>query len=290
MNQSADTPQDVELRRGALRLALRPDLGGCVAGFWHDGRPVLRSVEPRDLAGPRPSGCFPLVPYSNRIAHGRFEWHGRRHETRVNVEGSRHSIHGVGWMRPWRVVSRTEREACLSLAHEGDEHWPFAFDAAQRFFIDEDALNCELSITSRAEGVAPAGLGWHPYFPKRARSRLHLEAQARWDNDADNLPARRVVQHAIDADVAHLAHDNCFEGWTGVARIRDETLAVTLTSSLPHVVVFTPQDRDFFCVEPVSHVSNALNAPQPLALGVRPLARGECWVASMRIAVADVHR
>ena len=32
-----------ELRAGALRLALRPDLGGCVAGLWHHGVPVLRT-------------------------------------------------------------------------------------------------------------------------------------------------------------------------------------------------------------------------------------------------------
>ena len=40
------TPAPIELTRGALRLALRPDLGGCIAGLWHDGLPVLRSTEP----------------------------------------------------------------------------------------------------------------------------------------------------------------------------------------------------------------------------------------------------
>ena len=35
-----------ELHAGALRLALRPDLGGTVAGFWHRETPILRSTEP----------------------------------------------------------------------------------------------------------------------------------------------------------------------------------------------------------------------------------------------------
>jgi aldose 1-epimerase len=43
------TPLAVELSAGALRLALRPDLGGVIAGLWHGGLPVLRSTEPLAL-------------------------------------------------------------------------------------------------------------------------------------------------------------------------------------------------------------------------------------------------
>ena len=60
MNQN----NPLELRAGPLRLALRPDLGGSIAGLWHGDTPVLRSVEPAALAAPRKSACFPLVPYS----------------------------------------------------------------------------------------------------------------------------------------------------------------------------------------------------------------------------------
>ena len=70
------------------------------------------------------------------------------------------------------------------------------------------------------------GLGWHPYFPKRPRSRLHIELTDRWESDASGLPTRRVPQPGIDADVSHLAFDHCFEGWRGPARIRDEKLRV----------------------------------------------------------------
>ena len=39
-----------ELRAGALRLAVRADLGGSVAGLWHGDTPILRSSEPAQLA------------------------------------------------------------------------------------------------------------------------------------------------------------------------------------------------------------------------------------------------
>ena len=49
----------VELRAGELRLALRPDLGGAIAGLWLSGpqgeQAVLRSTEAADLASSRTS-------------------------------------------------------------------------------------------------------------------------------------------------------------------------------------------------------------------------------------------
>ena len=66
----------VELRAGDLRLALRPDLGGSIAGLWLGDLPVLRSGEPAALASSRLSGCYPLAPYSNRLGYRRFRWLG----------------------------------------------------------------------------------------------------------------------------------------------------------------------------------------------------------------------
>ena len=67
-----------ELHAGALRLAVRADLGGAVAGLWHGETPILRSSEPARLASARESAMFPLVPYSNRLGYRRFRWRGTR--------------------------------------------------------------------------------------------------------------------------------------------------------------------------------------------------------------------
>ena len=99
-----------ELHAGALRLALRPDLGGCIAGFWHRDMPILLSAEPGSLSASRPSGGFPLVPYSNRLGYRRFRWKGHDHTTRANFGDHPHSIHGVGWQRPWEIVSSSVLE------------------------------------------------------------------------------------------------------------------------------------------------------------------------------------
>ena len=143
-------------------------------------------------------------------------------------------------------------------------------------------------FTNTADVAQPAGLGWHPYFPKRSRSRLHIDLANRWDSDATQLPVRKVAQPGIDADVAHLMFDNCFDGWTGPARIRDEKFSLQLTSDMTHLVVFTPQDRDYFCVEPVSHVSNAIHMADPAAHGLVTVPPGERIDATMTLTVAPL--
>ena len=275
-----------ELHAGALRLALRPDLGGCIAGLWHRETPILRSTEPAVLTTARSAACYPLVPYSNRLAYRKFRWKGLDHTTQPNFDDSPHSVHGMGWQRPWRIVSSSVLEVVVELVHPGDADWPFAFEATQYFALTPDSLTVKMMLANTAAVTQPVGLGWHPYFTKRARSRLHIELESRWDADAAELPVRKVAQPGIDSDVSHLDYDNCFDGWNGPARIRDEKFSLQLSASLDHLVVFTPQDRDYFCVEPVSHVSNAIHMADPAAHGLRSLAPGESFEATMKLDIS----
>jgi aldose 1-epimerase len=281
---AASTP--FELHAGALRLALRPDLGGAVAGLWHGTTPILRSSEPAVLSAARESAMYPLVPYSNRLGYRRFRWRGHDYTTRANVADSPHSLHGIGWQRPWRIVSSSALEVVLELAHGGDGDWPFPFTARQYFSLSADSFGVRLQLTNDGDGEQPVGLGLHPYFVRRARSRLHIELSHRWDSDPTLLPTRKVAQPGIDSDLSHLDFDNCFEGWRGPARIRDERFSLQLTSSLPYLVVYTPPERDYFCVEPVSHVSNAINMAHPAGHGLVALAPGATLEGWLKLDIA----
>lgn len=276
----------LELRAGELRLAVRADLGGSIAGFWHRGTPILRSTEPDLLAGSRQSACYPLVPYSNRLAYRRFRWKGRDYTTVANFDDNPHSVHGVGWLRGWERLSHGDGEIVLRYRHTPDEHWPFAFDSQQSFALTPHSLVVQLSITNTAEIEQPVGLGWHPYFPKRERSELDIKLSDRWDSDASQLPVRKVAQAGMAGQVSELRFDHCFDGWTGPACIRDEIFSLKLTSNLTHLVVYTPADKPYFCVEPVSHVSDAIHMADSVAHGLITLQPGETLKASMALEVA----
>ena len=278
------------LHSPTLRCALRPDLGGSMAGLWLGDEPVLRSTEPDALKAARQSGCFPLVPFSNRIAQARLQWQGTSHPLVRNNGDEPHAIHGVGWQRVWQVLEQTETSAFLSYEHRADAAWPFAFDASQMIRLEGSRLSLTLSITNQSHVPAPAGLGWHPYFVKRPHSQIAFHASGRWEMGADKLPTHRTDIAGLHAMCDALALDHCFDGWDGVVTLRDPLMDVRLQSTLSRLVVFTNATRDTVAIEPVSHVNNAVNLlregmSDAQALGLAVLAPGESMSASMEIEV-----
>ena len=292
MTQTSQTPEAeqgrFDLHAGALRLALRADLGGSIAGLWHGDVPVLRSVEPGSLTQVANAAGFPLAPYANRLGHRHFRFKGHDHTTGPVFEGEPHSIHGVGWQHAWTIESHTAQDAVLRLVHVPDADWPFAFEVLQHFNLTPNALGVQLVFTNTDAQVQPVGLGWWLNFPKRARSRLHIELGYRWESDVTHLPIRKVAQPGVDGDVSHLDFDHAFEGWTGPARIRDERLSLQMRSSTPHLVLRSHPDDDVFSIAPSSHVPNAIHMADPAAHGLRSLAPGETLEMSMSLDVGVV--
>ncbi len=244
---------------------LCPATGGCLASWHVAGQPVLRTADSTsdilDMAS------FPLVPYSNRIGGGSFEWQGIPITLAKNFAPEPHAIHGLGWMRTWAVERQLPDSVTLVLRHKGDEHWPWPFDAWQRISVGEQHLLLELRATNRAATAVPLAFGHHPYFDQ-AGAELCFDAEKIWMAGHDNLPTfSQQVSGAFDfrtaARVAGRSIDHCYSGLSGSAQIiwLDRPLALEIMSPLPAAVVYVPLGGDAFCFEPVPHVNNALNMP-----------------------------
>lgn len=281
-----------QLQAGALVCEIEPRLGGCIAGLWLGGVPVLRSTPAAQLTSARQAGSYPLVPFSNRIAQATLLWQGTQHPLVRNNGADPHAIHGVGWQRPWEVLESDSDFALLAYRHRPDSGWPFAFDSSQTLRLRDGTLELTLSLTNQSQHVAPAGLGWHPYFVKRPRSRISFEATGRWEMGPDKLPTERRPAHGLDAQCAFLDVDHCFDGWTGIVHLRDELLHTRVTSALSRLVVFTNDTRDFVAIEPVSHVNDAMSLVEagadPATLGLAILQPGESISAQMSISAEGV--
>lgn len=276
---------------GDLRCAVRPDLGGCLAGLWWRGEPVLRLPPPEGLAQARQSGSYPLVPYSNRIGHAVLHWQGTGHPLVHNNAPEPHAIHGVGWQRPWQVLEQNPDSLLMAFEHPADAAWPFAFDASQTLRLRGNTLELSLGMTNQSPHPVPAGLGWHPWFVKRAGAHLAFEATARWEMGPDKLPTHRTPSTGLHADAKLLDLDHCFEGWRGLATLRDPVMTVRVRSNTGYLVVCTQPQRDSVAIEPVSHANNAINLQHaqgraPAELGVRTLAPGESLTLQMSIEVS----
>ncbi len=126
------------LTQGAARCVLLPQVGGSIGAWSVSGQDMLRAAGEAAVAAcdPYATAGFPLVPYSNRIAEGRFEWGGKPLQLTRNFPPEPHAIHGVGFERPWQVAMRGAAAAELTYRHRPDAGWPFAFEARQRVTLE----------------------------------------------------------------------------------------------------------------------------------------------------------
>jgi aldose 1-epimerase len=257
------------IRRGEASCTIYPELGGSLGRWTVAGQEMLRAANPEAIVENEPLGMasFPLVPYSNRIAGGAFEWDGRTIKLAKNFLPGQHSIHGIGWQRPWLVSARDHDCVRLTLMHHADAHWPWAFDAEQRIAVDDQTLTLNLIVRNRSDRAAPLAFGHHPYFDA-AGAVLVFASDAVWMSGDDALPTEPISPHgAFDfsapAPVEGRTIDHCYAGIAGPARISwaDRPLALEIESfpQLGAAVVYIPQGGDAFCFEPVPHINNALN-------------------------------
>ena len=95
----------VRLASHGYAVALDPARGGRIVSATYNGLDVLRPETGAGAESALDSACFPLVPFSNRIRHGAFEFEGHAYRLGSNWDGDAHAIHGEGWLRPWQVVA-----------------------------------------------------------------------------------------------------------------------------------------------------------------------------------------
>jgi aldose 1-epimerase len=288
----------VRIESGSTWVEVTPPGGGCVAAYATEAGGSrlnwLRRAPPAAVAARDPlgMGCFPLVPFSNRIRDGRFR--AGRHAVSLsrNAPGQPHAIHGHGWQRPWQVAERDTASLRLAYRHAPDD-WPFAYEAWQRFSLDGPRLAIEVGLRNTGEEPMPAGIGLHPYFERTDGLRLTAPVTGVWHADAEVLPTEHAAPPPRHMDlckgprVDDLVLDHCFTGWSRRAVLdwpeRGAQLAIEAEAPLDFVIVYAPRDRSCLCVEPVSHMIDAFNFADKgvPATGARTLAPGESLSATV---------
>jgi aldose 1-epimerase len=266
----------ITLRRGDTDVTLAPEAGGGIAAFRWQGVDVMRPAGNTALANLDPLGLasFPLVPWSNRIAYGRFIWEGREVQLPLNFGEHPHAIHGHGWQQPWKIEAEDATSATLSYDH-GAAEWPWSYRAEQRFELADDGFDVRLSVENRSDRPMPAGLGHHPYYLKTPGMRLEAHLEGWWETDEFIMPVRYVEERRDDwSDKLHspMTTDNVFAGWDGMARITwpERNIALTMTTgeAARWMVIYSPPDQPIACIEGVTHPTDPFNEPNHPGLAI----------------------
>ena len=226
----------IQLADDDARVDLAPETGGAIARFVFGDVDVLRpvSVEARAAGNVRGYACYPLVPYSNRIAKAELAWSGRVHRLARNFGDHPHSIHGVGWQRQWHIAAHERASALLAFDHVGAgadaSAWPWTFRATQSFALSVEAgvatLAMRITIANAGTEAFPFGLGFHPFFPRSPSTELGFDADGVWETDGTQLPTAKTAipdrwRFAPPRAVDPVALDNVFTGWRGAAMLYD---------------------------------------------------------------------
>lgn len=290
----------VTLSSGAARCQIAPGAGGAVAGYWWESggrridwlRPASSAAVAQGEAGEMAS--FPMVPYGSRIRDARFLFCGREVVETPGDGERRHALHGHGWRCGWAVVERGEDRLVLEYEHAAGA-WPWPYRARQSFALTPEALEMTLELENRSDALMPAGLGFHPFFPRTPEVTVTARTNGVWLNDAELMPTEHAAvppgwDLAGGRRIAALALDNVFTGWSGEAVVtwpehRARLRLSAMQPLLSFLVLYTPRDRDFFCVEPASHVTDAVNLAREGVpdTGLRVLAPSVCRAARMSL-------
>jgi aldose 1-epimerase len=265
----------VDLRGGGLREL--------TVGPWAvlDGYPA-GSVRPG----------FPgavLLPWPNRLRHGRWRWRDRDLQLPVWTPEEPHAIHGLLTDQPWTVLAQDGASATVGAYVAPHLGYPFRLAAAVDYALGADRLAVTVRVRNEGADPAPFGAGCHPYLGVGAVDDAELTLPARTELLLDGgLPTGqrrpfdgavgRIGDRAFDTPFTDLIRDD--DGWAHV-RLRGPAgrLELAVDAAWPWLQVFSgdglPGDlrRRSLAVEPMTCPPNALADGVDLVV----LDPGEHW-------------
>ena len=209
---------------------------------------------------------FPMLPYCGRLCEGAFRFNEQLFRYPLNALPERHSSHGDAWTRRWTLDYLDHRRAFMTL--EEDAQAPLRYECTQEVMVDPNGVHVCLTIRNASPHPIPVGVGIHPYFANRRLALVTASLPLRWQLDGELLPVSLVDNPDAPTllrgqPVTEMPIVCEFAGWDGAATIEWPTLGVRVrvetAPALTHAVLWVPQGEDFFCFEPMSHATDALN-------------------------------
>lgn len=315
MQSDTHDPSDksvVELSSEHWRLRLEPHTGlqtqSCQIRHhdaWHNLMPDTRpgaeasktTAADNDIA--LKASNFHMLPYSNRIRDGRFNFNGQA----VQLEdAANHSIHGALRKLPWRVTSQTDTSvtAEYDTLKDGSVNWPWPIHASISYTLDNNQLLSRMSLTNHGDRNMPAGMGWHPYFCRTidgAEPELTIAVDGMYpDTNGDCLPTGPAI--ALNDELnfktpkkldSAVRIDHCFSGLSSPVTLHWPNAGIKVlmhaSANCNHLVLFNPAQA-YFAVEPVTNANDGFNlSAQGVDAGVTTLAPSQTMTAEMQLVL-----
>lgn len=261
------------LEYGDLAARVVPDAGANMVSLrWRD-REYLRVPPPEHTKGFM-YGVPILYPTPNRVRDAKFTYNGREFSFQAN--NGANFIHGLVHDKAFTArvlpsMSDNGKSAALEcLLHFAPgtpmfERFPLEHTLRVVISVQPNKARWDYSVVvPDKKQTVPFGFGLHPWFlyqGERARTFLTVPAEALMESSA-LLPTGKLLPlegHRFDMrqprSLADLVTDDVFFGMRpdrpALLDFRGNGLQVQLAASddFTHMVVYTPANADYFCVE-----------------------------------------
>lgn len=263
------------LSNDTIEVEILPEVGGRLHRIRAFGHDLLRTPpDPQThVSDPFFWGCFPLVPWSNRVPKGRIDFRGRVVDVPCNDGDT--AIHGEAYARPWAV----EGEGRLSF-RGGQFGFPWPYEARQQHSIDGSSWTLALTVTNTGSTEMPAGLGIHPWFAAGTGLEVAFPADLTYPL-VDHIPSGppAPVSGPLDRRTLSLMPWGLDNIWTGltdrqIAMRRSDiglSCSFTFTDAATQIIAASVEQNDAVAIEPVTHATDGfrlLAEGLPGAIGV----------------------
>lgn len=272
-----------------------------------------------DNGRPTRSGIPILFPFPNRIRGGRFLWDGRPFVLPQNDGTKKNAIHGFVCRKSWRLVEHGADADSGWLTGEfqlsrddpdSQSLWPADFVLLVTYRLLPGRLCVEAEVQNPDRLPLPFGLGYHPYFTvpfveggKAEDCQIQVPAASYWKLD-ETLPTGEILP--VDA-ARDFRQPRPFPGvnvddvltniivggraaptnlrWNGSMIHGERKVHFYSSPFFRELVVFTPPNRQAFCLEPYTCPTDAINMPSHgKEVGWLTVPPGGQWNADFELA------
>lgn len=253
---------------------------------WRVGAHELLYSQPADIRQRGHTGNFVLWPFPNRVRDSQYTYRGQKYSFASIKRVQSMLIHGLVCDLPWTHTPPTVDQQGASVttaiemnpAHPYYEAYPFASRLALTYTLNSTGMTVTYTVENQGTQTLPYGFGLHPYFclpTGPERTLVTLPATHVMEADHNLLPTGCLLDvHATmyamfdlnqPRSISQLRLDHVYTRLptphTALIDHTDLNLRIHLTASddFTHAVIYTPEQKPFFCLENQTCSTDAIN-------------------------------
>jgi aldose 1-epimerase len=279
--------KDAENPSRSIEVGIAPDLGSNMFRF-RVGEHDLIYCEPDLLRQKDFTGNFVLWPLPNRIRDKQYVYQGQSYSLAElkRPRGNDVLIHGLVFDRQWQYEPPVVGQDAVSVKTSVEitpqspfyRGYPFESRLSLTYTLTKNGVSITYTVQNNGSQDMPFGFALHPYFSAlagRDDTLISIPANTVMEADDDLLPTGRLldvrgIMYAMfdlrqPVPISHLKLDHVYtdlqKNESALIEYRKQAMRLRISASedFTHVVIYTPPDEPFFCLEHQTCSTDAVN-------------------------------